>query len=163
MRCRPLPGELVCCGTDAYSVSGRRSVAEAGAAEHRVAGCNGDGHRTSWAARCVCVGVQASLSSDGGIPAPLQPIILNGLLASSISTLLLGLSTSFPMLIAARCLSGALNGNVAIFKSVIGELTDRSNSARAFSFLPLIWALGCTVGSLLGEEIVWLGEQGQCR
>lgn len=79
-----------------------------------------------------------------------KPIILNGLVGSSISTIMLGLSTSFPMLIAARCLSGALNGNVAIFKSTIGEMTDRSNSARAFSFLPFIWSLGCTLGSLLG-------------
>jgi hypothetical protein len=79
-----------------------------------------------------------------------KPIIINGLLGASLSTILLGLSTSFPMLVLARCLSGALNGNVAIFKSVIGEFTDRTNAARAFSLLPLIWALGCTIGPLLG-------------
>jgi MFS family permease len=81
---------------------------------------------------------------------PCQPIILNGLIGSSLSTILLGLSTSLPMLIAARSLSGALNGNVAIFKSVIGESTDRSNAARAFGLLPLVWATGCTIGPLLG-------------
>lgn len=79
-----------------------------------------------------------------------KPIIINGLIGSSISTILVGLSTSFPMLVMARCLSGALNGNVAIFKSTIGEMTDRTNSARAFSFLPFTWALGCTLGPLLG-------------
>ncbi|UZJ52847.1 hypothetical protein CBS101457_002167 [Exobasidium rhododendri] len=80
-----------------------------------------------------------------------KPILINGLIGASISTILLGLSTSLPMLILARSLSGALNGNVAIFKSVVGEMTDRTNAARAFSFLPLIWALGVTVGPLLGE------------
>lgn len=32
----------------------------------------------------------------------------------------------------------------------MGEITDRTNAARAFSLLPLMWALGCTIGPLLG-------------
>lgn len=79
-----------------------------------------------------------------------KPILINGLLGSSISSLCLGLSTTFPMLVLARCLSGALNGNVAIYKATIGEMTDRTNAARAFSLLPLMWSAGCTIGPLLG-------------
>ncbi|MCO5559244.1 hypothetical protein L7F22_012839 [Adiantum nelumboides] len=41
-----------------------------------------------------------------------RPIIVSGLIGSSISTLLFGLSKSFWFLVAARCLNGALNGNV---------------------------------------------------
>ena len=38
------------------------------------------------------------------------------LIGSSISTLLFGLSKSFWFLVAARCLNGALNGNVVVYK-----------------------------------------------
>lgn len=48
-----------------------------------------------------------------------KPIILNGLLGSSVSSLLFGFSTTFPLLVAARCLSGAVNGNVAIYKACV--------------------------------------------
>jgi hypothetical protein len=34
----------------------------------------------------------------------------------------------------------------SVIKSVLGEITDESNQAQAFSFLPLAWALGCVVG-----------------
>lgn len=79
-----------------------------------------------------------------------KPIIINGLIGSTLSSLLFGFSTSFPMLVGARCLTGALNGNVAIYKATVGELTDKTNAARAFSTLPVVWALGCTIGPLLG-------------
>lgn len=45
-----------------------------------------------------------------------RPIIVSGLIGSSISTLLFGLSKSFWFLVAARCLNGALNGNVVVYK-----------------------------------------------
>lgn len=81
-----------------------------------------------------------------------RPIIISGLIGSSISTLLFGLSKSFWFLVFARCLNGALNGNVVVYKSLIGEMetTNRSNVARAFSLLPLMWAAGCTLGPAIG-------------
>jgi hypothetical protein len=38
-----------------------------------------------------------------------------------------------------------LNGNVAALKSVVGEITDDTNKALAFSLLPLFWAVGGVV------------------
>ncbi|KAH8915985.1 MFS general substrate transporter [Atractiella rhizophila] len=79
-----------------------------------------------------------------------KPIMLTGLAGVTLSSLCFGLSTTFPALVASRALAGALNGNIAVLKSIIGEITDRSNVARAFSFLPLCWALGVVIGPLLG-------------
>jgi len=46
----------------------------------------------------------------------------------------------------SRFLSGALNGNVGVSKSVLAELADDSNVARAFSFLPLVFVVGQVIG-----------------
>ncbi|KAH9013717.1 hypothetical protein EDB84DRAFT_1568548 [Lactarius hengduanensis] len=45
-----------------------------------------------------------------------------------------------------RLFSGALNGNVGVLKSVLAELADESNVARAFSFLPLVFVVGQVIG-----------------
>ncbi len=39
-----------------------------------------------------------------------------------------------------------LNGNIGVMKSMMAELTDESNMARGFSLIPVIWALGGTIG-----------------
>jgi hypothetical protein len=39
-----------------------------------------------------------------------------------------------------------LNGNIGVMKSMMAELTDETNMARGFSFVPLTWAVGSTVG-----------------
>jgi hypothetical protein len=49
-------------------------------------------------------------------------------------------------MILFRSLSGALNGNVAVVKAAIGDITDDSNSTEAFALFGLTW----TVGSIIG-------------
>lgn len=88
----------------------------------------------------------ASLSDRWGR----KPVMLQGLCGVFLSQIMFGFATSIPQLIFARCLAGALNGNVAILKSVVGEITDDSNRAKAFQFLPVLWAVGCSLGSLIG-------------
>ncbi|KAK4055493.1 hypothetical protein OIV83_000039 [Microbotryomycetes sp. JL201] len=79
-----------------------------------------------------------------------KPVLMIGLSGVAVSTLAFGFSTTFATLIVARCLGGALNGNVAVIKSMIGELTNESTQARAFSILPLSWSLGSVMGPMLG-------------
>lgn len=40
----------------------------------------------------------------------------------------------------------------SVIKSVLGEITDESNQARAFSFLPLAWSLGSVIGCVTYPE-----------
>jgi hypothetical protein len=39
-----------------------------------------------------------------------------------------------------------LNGNIGVVKSMLAELTDETNMARGFSLIPVIWAIGGTIG-----------------
>ncbi|KAF8886144.1 major facilitator superfamily domain-containing protein [Infundibulicybe gibba] len=79
-----------------------------------------------------------------------RPVLLFGLVGASLSMLLFGLSRTFWTLVISRCLCGLLNGNSGIMKSVMGELTNSSNRAQAFSLTPVIWATGVTLGPLIG-------------
>jgi hypothetical protein len=47
-------------------------------------------------------------------------------------------------------MAGALSGNVAVVQSVVAELTDSTNQAKAFPLVGLIWSLGCIIGPLIG-------------
>ncbi len=88
-----------------------------------------------------------------------KPIMLIGLAGTTLSQIAFGFSRTFWQAVAARCLAGALNGNVAIIKSIVGELVPAHRQARAFSFLPLCWAVGCTIGPLLGGYLSHPEEQ----
>eukprot|EP01132_Coremiostelium_polycephalum_P003076 gene3076-3845_t len=47
-------------------------------------------------------------------------------------------------------LSGLVNGNVAVSKTMVGEITDSSNQARAFTIVGLAWSVGAILAPLIG-------------
>ncbi|KAJ7176473.1 major facilitator superfamily domain-containing protein [Mycena filopes] len=84
-----------------------------------------------------------------------KPILLIGLFGTAMSMLLFGLSRTFWGFVISRCLTGLLNGNtgkrpIGVMKSTMGDLTDASNRAQGFSYLPLVWCVGASLGSLVG-------------
>lgn len=72
------------------------------------------------------------------------------MLGSATSIILFGLSKSFWWAVVARCLAGALNGNVAVVKSTIAELIPPKYHPIAFSSLSICWGLGVTIGPAIG-------------
>ncbi|ORX39926.1 major facilitator superfamily domain-containing protein [Kockovaella imperatae] len=82
-----------------------------------------------------------------------KPVILLGLTGVAISGTLFGLSTRFWMMIAARAISGALNGNVAVIKASLGDITDESNSTEAFALYGLTWTVGSMIGNSIGGTL----------
>ncbi|CUA78546.1 Protein ZINC INDUCED FACILITATOR-LIKE 1 [Rhizoctonia solani] len=82
-----------------------------------------------------------------------RPVLMFGLLGQAVSIFLFGLSKQFWQLVASRSLSGALNGNVGVVKSMVVELTDETNQAQAFAFTPMVWSLGSTLGPLIGGTL----------
>ena len=46
---------------------------------------------------------------------------------------------------------------VGVMKSVMGELTDSTNRAEAFSLMPVVWAFGVTFGYV--EPTIWSYSQ----
>ncbi|KAI6155622.1 major facilitator superfamily domain-containing protein [Pisolithus tinctorius] len=79
-----------------------------------------------------------------------KPILLVGLMGLSISNLCFGLSRTFWALVASRCIAGALNGNVGVMKSIIGEITDNTNMAQAFALIPIVFSAGASIAPLFG-------------
>lgn len=73
-----------------------------------------------------------------------------GLTGVTISSALFGLTTNFWSMILVRCVSGALNGNVAVVKASLGDITDDSNSTDAFALYGLTWTVGSILGNSLG-------------
>ncbi|KAF7366931.1 Efflux pump azaL [Mycena sanguinolenta] len=79
-----------------------------------------------------------------------KPILVIGLFGTTLSMLCFGMSRTFWMLVASRCLTGLLNGNVGVMKSTLADLTDSSNRAQAVGFLPIMWELGSAFGFFIG-------------
>ncbi|CAE6425043.1 unnamed protein product [Rhizoctonia solani] len=82
-----------------------------------------------------------------------RPVLMFGLFGQAISIFSVGLSKRFWQLVFSRALSGALNGNAAVAKSMVVELTDETNQAQAFAFLPIVWSAGSTLGPFLGGSL----------
>ncbi|CEL60262.1 Protein ZINC INDUCED FACILITATOR-LIKE 1 OS=Arabidopsis thaliana GN=ZIFL1 PE=2 SV=1 [Rhizoctonia solani AG-1 IB] len=82
-----------------------------------------------------------------------RPVLLFGLLGQAISIFSVGLSMQFWQLVFSRAMSGALNGNTGVSKSMVVELTDETNQAQAFAILPIVWSTGSTLGPFLGGTL----------
>jgi len=70
-----------------------------------------------------------------------RPILLSGVFGSACAMCVFGWSQSYEVCVLGRLLAGALNGNLGIVKSYLGEMTDSTNRARGFSYLSLVWGL----------------------
>ncbi|KAG1779026.1 MFS general substrate transporter [Suillus placidus] len=79
-----------------------------------------------------------------------KPVLLLGIFGLSLSMLCFGLSRTLWGLILSRCITGALNGNIGVMKSMMGELTDSTNMAQGFALMPVAWSLGATIGPMIG-------------
>ncbi|CAG8628152.1 7970_t:CDS:2, partial [Scutellospora calospora] len=77
-------------------------------------------------------------------------ILLLGLLESIISCLLFGLSHSLWQAMLTRSISGFLNGNSGVTKSIIGEISNKQNEAKVYSIIISCWSMGFIVGPMIG-------------
>jgi MFS family permease len=71
-----------------------------------------------------------------------RPVLLIGLVGNTITMIMFGLSPNLTMAVLSRCLCGALNGNVGVSKSVLGEITDSTNQPMAFAMFGFCWGVG---------------------
>ncbi|KAI0711906.1 MFS general substrate transporter [Cerioporus squamosus] len=82
-----------------------------------------------------------------------KPVIMTGLMGLSLSMYCFGLSRTFWGLVISRSLNGALNGNIGVMKSMLAEITDPSNIAQAYAYLPIAWSTGATLGPIIGGSL----------
>ncbi|KAF9517138.1 hypothetical protein BS47DRAFT_1291372 [Hydnum rufescens UP504] len=82
-----------------------------------------------------------------------RPVLTIGVLGLAASMFSFGLSTTFLGFILSRAIAGLLNGNSAVTKTMMGEITNDSNRARAFSMIPVTWTMGATLAPLIGGAL----------
>ncbi|KAH7098682.1 MFS general substrate transporter [Auriculariales sp. MPI-PUGE-AT-0066] len=91
-----------------------------------------------------------------------RPVLMLGLFGLALSQICFGIASgrhgSFVAVIVARALAGALNGNVGVNKSAVGELTDETNAAKALALMPIIWNAGSSIGLLQSPFLLLAGS-----
>ncbi|KAI1323267.1 MFS general substrate transporter [Xylariaceae sp. FL0255] len=83
-----------------------------------------------------------------------KPILLVGTSLLCVCFCLFGFCTRYYQIILVHIAMGLLNGNATVVPTCLGELTDRSNQSRAFTWLPVVYSLGSITGPALGGLLV---------
>lgn len=83
-----------------------------------------------------------------------KPVLLAGTFSLMMCFCVFGLCTQYWQMVVVHALMGLLNGNAACVPTVLGEITDRSNQSRAFTYLPIIYSIGGISGPALGGALV---------
>ncbi|CAO3614052.1 unnamed protein product [Mucor hiemalis] len=78
-----------------------------------------------------------------------RPVLLTGLIGNTISSCLFGLSKNLWWAIASRALCGVVNGNAGVARSMVSEITDDTNKAKAFATFGFSYGMGI-IGPALG-------------
>ncbi|KAK4199160.1 major facilitator superfamily domain-containing protein [Triangularia verruculosa] len=83
-----------------------------------------------------------------------KPVMLIGTSLLAGCFCFFGLCTTYVQLIMVHIAMGLLNGNAAVVPTCLGEVTDKTNQSRAFTWLPVIYSLGSITGPALGGLLV---------
>jgi MFS family permease len=83
-----------------------------------------------------------------------KPIILCGTILTAACFGLFGFCRTLWQAILVQVLLGLVNGNQGLVATCLGEITDRSNQSKAFTYLPVIYGLGGITGPALGGLLV---------
>ncbi|PTD13364.1 putative membrane protein [Fusarium culmorum] len=83
-----------------------------------------------------------------------KPVLIMGTIALMGCFCVFGFCKEYWQIVVIHVLMGLLNGNAACVPTVLGEVTDRSNQSRAFTYLPVIYSLGSITGPALGGILV---------
>lgn len=87
-----------------------------------------------------------------------KPVMLLGTALLMVCFGFFGFCIKYWQVLVVHVAMGLLNGNAAVVPTVLGEVTDRSNQSRAFTWLPVMYSIGGITGPALGGLLV--GEPG---
>lgn len=83
-----------------------------------------------------------------------KPVILIGTILTAACFVAFGFCKTLWQAIVVQALMGLVNGNQGIVSTCLGEITDRSNQSKAFTYLPVLYGLGGITGPILGGLLV---------
>ncbi|KAL1955808.1 hypothetical protein VTO42DRAFT_8047 [Malbranchea cinnamomea] len=79
-----------------------------------------------------------------------KPVILLGTILTASCFVAFGFCRTLWQAVVVQMVMGIVNGNQGIVSTCLGEITDRSNQSRAFTYLPVIYGIGGITGPALG-------------
>ncbi|KAK3068778.1 hypothetical protein LTR53_013378 [Teratosphaeriaceae sp. CCFEE 6253] len=83
-----------------------------------------------------------------------KPVVLIGTFLTACGFLMFGFCTHLWQAVMVQAFMGFVNGNQGVISTCLGEITDRSNQSRAFTYLPVIYGLGGITGPIVGGLLV---------
>jgi MFS family permease len=83
-----------------------------------------------------------------------KPVILIGTVLTAACFVAFGFCRTLWQAIIVQALMGLVNGNQGIVSTCLGEITDRSNQSKAFTYLPVLYGLGGITGPIIGGLLV---------
>ncbi|KAF2404452.1 MFS general substrate transporter [Trichodelitschia bisporula] len=84
-----------------------------------------------------------------------KPVILTGTVLTAACFVAFGFCRTFWQAIVVQIAMGLVNGNQGVISTCLGEITDRSNQSRAFTYLPVIYGIGGITGPAVGGLLVF--------
>ncbi|OJD35276.1 mfs transporter [Diplodia corticola] len=84
-----------------------------------------------------------------------KPVVLMGTLLTTACFIAFGFCKTLWQAIVVQLLMGLVNGNQGVVSTCLGEITDRSNQSRAFTYLPVVYGIGGITGPIVGGLLVF--------
>ncbi|RDW83849.1 MFS transporter [Aspergillus mulundensis] len=84
-----------------------------------------------------------------------KPVILLGTILTAVCFVAFGFCSTLWQAVAVQALMGVVNGNQGLVSTCLGEITDKSNQSKAFTYLPVLYGVGGITGPLLGGLLVF--------
>lgn len=84
-----------------------------------------------------------------------KPVILLGTVLTAACFVAFGFCRTLWQAVFVQALMGVVNGNQGLVSACLGEITDRSNQSKAFTYLPVLYGIGGITGPVLGGLLVF--------
>ena len=82
-----------------------------------------------------------------------RPVLMIGLVGNTIFFTMFGLANTLVMALIARFLAGVFNGNIAVARAYIGDVSTPQQLATRMGLIGAAFGLGFTIGPFLGGEL----------
>ncbi|KAH9875290.1 hypothetical protein J1614_004781 [Plenodomus biglobosus] len=84
-----------------------------------------------------------------------KPVIIMGTFLTMCCFVAFGFCRTLWQAVVVQALMGFVNGNSGVVSTCLGEITDRSNQSRAFTYLPVVYGIGGITGPIVGGMLVF--------
>ena len=82
-----------------------------------------------------------------------RPVLMIGLVGNTVFFTMFGLASTLLMALAARFMAGVFNGNIAVARAYIGDVSTPKQLASRMGLIGAAFGLGFTIGPFLGGEL----------